>query len=245
GEATPVGRMVTVPIAIEGVPSLEGAPSYRIVGVVSDARTEALTSPPQPEMYGSIWQAEGMSGLGYFAKHLIVRSTGDPRTTGGAIQRALRALEPTVVIEDVKTLETVRSESVASQSLLAALIFAFAIVACALTMGGLYGMLSLSTASRRRELAIRTAVGADRSAVLRLVLRDALLVVATGISIGLVSSLALGRVLDALLFGVAPVDPITFVGMGAVLCVVTVLACWAPTRRALAADLVGGLRSSN
>ena len=88
----------------------------------------------------------------------MVRTAGDPGTTAVAVQQALRAVDPTVAVENVMTLDQIRGDSLASRSFAMQLLIGFALVACVLTLGGIYGMLSLSVASRRREIAIRTAV---------------------------------------------------------------------------------------
>jgi putative ABC transport system permease protein len=125
-------------------------PASRVVGVVENARTDDLTQPATPESYLSLWQA------GAFSKHLIIRTAADPRAMIGPIQQVLRA------VENMMTLDQIRGDSLASRSFFMQLLIGFALVASVLTLGGIYGVLSLSVVSRRREIAIRTAVGASR-----------------------------------------------------------------------------------
>lgn len=211
-------------------------PRLEIVGVVSDSRTDDLTEPAQPEIYLSLWQA------GAYSKHLVLRTARDPEAMAGEVQRVLREVEPTVAVEDIRTLDQIRSESVASRSFAMQLLVAFAIVACVLTLGGIYGLLSLSVASRRREIAIRTAVGAGRRNVLQLVMREGMAVIGVGIVVGLLAAAALSRVLGAFLFGVRPADPLTLAAMAALFGGVAVLACVLPARRAVKVDPVRALR---
>ena len=209
---------------------------FEIVGVVSDARTDDLTQGAQPEVYLSLWQA------GAFTKHLVVRTAGDPGATAVAVQQALRAVDPTVAVENVMTLDQIRADSLASRSFAMQLLIAFALVACVLTLGGIYGMLSLAVASRRREIAIRTALGAGKNTVLKLVVREGVLVVAVGLAVGLVAAAGLSRVLGAFLFEVESTDPATLIVMGSLFAAVALLACWFPARLAASADPASALR---
>ena len=209
---------------------------FEIVGVVSDSRTDDLTQGAQPEVYLSLWQA------GAFTKHLVVRTAGDPGTTAVDVQQALRAVDPTAAVENVRTLDQIRGDSLASRTFAMQLLIGFALVACVLTLGGIYGMLSLSVASRRREIAIRTALGAGKRRVLELVLREGAAVIAVGVTAGLVAAAGLSRVLGAFLFEVEPTDPATLIVMGSLFAAVALLACWFPARRAAEADPVSALR---
>ena len=211
-------------------------PPYEIVGLVNNSRTDDLTQGAQPEIYLSLWQA------GAFSKHLVVRTTGDPGTTGVEVQQALRAVDPTVAVENVQTLDQIRAASLASRSFAMQLLVGFALVACALTLSGIYGMLSLSVASRRREIAIRTAMGAGKRNVLELVLREGVAVIAVGVTAGLVAAAVLSRVLGVFLFEVEPTDRLTLIAMGSLFATVALLACWVPARRATEVDPVSALR---
>jgi putative ABC transport system permease protein len=158
------------------------------------------------------------------------------------IQRELRSVDPTVSVENIKTLDQIRGESLASRIFAMQLLVGFSIVGCALTLVGIYGVLALSVASRRREIAVRVAVGADRRHVRRLVLGEALRLVAGGVCVGVVAALLLSRVFASFLFGVTPTDGATLVGVGALFGSVALLACWAPMRRASAVDPIEALR---
>ena len=116
-----------------------------------------------PRSIFRFWQASA------FSKHLVVRTAGDPRSVMAAVQRELHAVEPTAAVENVKTLEQIRSDSLASRTFAMQLLVGFALVGSVLTLVGIYGVLSLSVASRRREIAIRAAVGAERRDIRNLV----------------------------------------------------------------------------
>jgi len=160
----------------------------------------------------------------------------DPGAAAVSIQQALQEVSPTVAVENVMTLDQIRAESMAARSFAMQLLLGFAVVACALTLAGIYGVLSLSVGARRREIAIRTAVGAERRDVVGLVFREGARVIAVGVVIGVVASAALSRVLGVFLFGVEPTDPLTLAAVGALFTAVALLACFLPARRAAEAD---------
>jgi len=207
-----------------------------IIGVVTNGRTDDLTATAEPEIYLSLWQA------GPFSKHLVIQTAADPRLLMAAVQRELRAVDPTVAVENVKTLEQIRSDSLASRTFAMQLLVGFSIVGSALTLVGIYGVLSLSVASRRREIAIRTAVGAERRDIRNLVFAEGFQLIAGGLVSGVVAALILSRVLRSFLFEVQPNDPATLIGMGLLFAGVALLACWVPTRRAARVNPLEALR---
>ena len=211
-------------------------PGGEIVGVVANARTDDLTQATQPEIYLCFWQASA------FSKDLVVRTAGDPRAVMANVQRELHAVDPTAAVENVKTFDQIRDDSLASRIFAMNLLVGFSVVGGVLTLVGLYGILSLSVTSRRRELAIRTAVGAEQRHIHRLVFGEGFRLIAGGVATGLAIALLLSRVLTTFLFGVAPTDPLTLITVGAVFALVAMLACWAPTRRAGKVDPLEALR---
>ena len=210
-------------------------PAMEIVGVVENGRTDDLTRLPEPEVYLPLWQAQA------FSKSLVVRTTADPRSVTTAIQRELRSVDPTVAIENVKTLDQIRSDSLASRTFAMQLLVGFSLVGSVLTLVGIYGVLALSVASRRREIAIRAAVGAGQGHIRNLVFAEGLRLVAGGVAVGTVAALLLSRILQSFLFGVGATDPLTFVTVGLVFAAVALLACWVPVRRAVAVDPIEAL----
>ena len=211
-------------------------PPNQIIGVIANTRTGDLTQPPEPEIYAALWQ------FGAFSKHLVVRTKADPRTLVGAIQRELRKVDSTVAIENAKTLEQIRSDSLASRSFAMDLLIGFSLVGSVLTLVGIYGVLSLSVASRKRELAIRTAVGAQPNDLRHLVLAEGLRLIAAGVGLGIAIALGLVGALRSFLFGLQPTDPANLVSVGLLFFAVALLACWVPTQRAAKANPLGALR---
>jgi putative ABC transport system permease protein len=211
-------------------------PPIEIVGVVANGRTGDLTQAPTPEIYLSLWQANA------FSKTLVVRSKADPGAIRSAVERELRSVDPSVSVENVKTLEQIRDESLASRDFAMQLLVGFSAIGSILTLVGIYGLLSLSVASRRREIAIRAAVGASREDIRTLVLGEGLRLIAGGVIAGFAAAFLLARVLRAFLYGVEATDPAALVGAAVAFAGVALLACWAPTRRAGKVDPAEALR---
>jgi putative ABC transport system permease protein len=208
-----------------------------IVGILVNTLTDALTDAAEPELYFSFWQS------GAFSKHLVLRTHADPRSIAAVVQKELRAIDSTVSVENVKTLEEIRGDSVASRTFAMNLLVAFALVACLLATVGIYGVLSLAVGSRQTEIAIRMAVGAQRGDVLRLILGDGVRLASVGVGIGLVVALALAAGLKTYLFGIGPTDPLTLAAMVIVVMAITLVTCWIPARRATRVDPLAALRN--
>ena len=211
-------------------------PGTEIVGEIANGRTDDLTQEASPEIYLSLWQASA------FSKHLVVRTTADPRAAVLAVEHELRSVDPTAAIENVKTLEQIRDESLASRTFAMHLLTGFSVVGSALTLVGIYGMLSLSVVSRRRELAIRSAVGAQQRDIRKLIFGEGFRLIAGGVLMGTVLAIVLSRVLRSFLFEVQPSDPATLIVVGALFLGVGLLACWMPVRRAGKVDPLEALR---
>jgi len=211
-------------------------PATEIVGVAGNARTGDLTQAPKPEVYLSLWQASA------FSKDLVVRTSADPRGVVAAVTRELRGVDPTVAVEKVKTLEEIRSDSIASRIFASRLLVGFSVIGTLLTVVGVYGVLALSVASRRREIAIRSAIGAHRSDIRNLVVGEGFRLVAGGIVAGVVGALGMARMLQWFLYEVGPTDPLTIATAGLLFVGVTLIACWVPSRRATAVHPLEALR---
>ena len=158
------------------------------------------------------------------------------------VRDALRAIQPTVAVERVTTMAEIRRQSTAAQTFALRLLAGFAVVATLLAAVGLYGVLSLSVGARTKELAVRQAIGARRHQVIGLVLSEGARLVAVGVACGIAGALLVGRLLDALLFGVAASDPVSLVTAALGFAGVAALACLVPAWRAGTADMLAALR---
>jgi putative ABC transport system permease protein len=225
---TPVGRKFW----LDG----RDKPGTDIVGEIANSRSDDLTLEPSPEVYLPLWQAHA------FSKHLVVRTAADPRAVVLAVERELHNADPTAAIENVKTLEQIRDESLASRTFAMQLLVGFAVVGSVLTLVGIYGVLFLSVTSRRRELAIRSAVGAQQKDIRKLIFGEGFRLIAAGVVAGVALAMVLSRVLRSFLFEVEPGDPATLVAVGLLFVGVALLACWVPVRRAEKVNPVEALR---
>jgi putative ABC transport system permease protein len=207
-----------------------------IVGIVQDTRTEALAERPEPEMYQPLWQAQA------FSKHMVIRTAGDPLAIAALIQRELRGVDPTSSVEKVTTMAEIRKESMAATTFAMRLLTGFAGVATLLAVVGLYGVLSLSVGSRTKELAVRKAIGAQSRQIVGLVIGEGSRLIAIGLVLGIVAALMVGRLLESLLFDVAPADPLTLTFAAIAFALVALLACLIPARRAGRVELMEALR---
>ena len=158
------------------------------------------------------------------------------------VQRELRAVDPTAAIENPRTLDQIRDDSLASRTFAMQLLVGFAVVGSMLTLVGIYGVLALSVASRRRELGIRLAVGAQQKDIRSLIFGEGFRLIASGVFVGVVLAIVLSRVLKTFLFEVQPSDPMTLIVVGALFAAVALLACWVPVRRAAEIDPLEALR---
>jgi putative ABC transport system permease protein len=208
-----------------------------VIGVVKDVRNEALAQSAQPEVYFSYWQ------LPAFTKDLITKTASDPRSLVSAVQRELHAVDPRVAIDHIKTLDQIRAESVAPQTFAMRLLTGFAVAGAALALVGIYSVLSLTVASRHREIAIRMAIGAGRRDIVWLILSEGLKLILIGLVIGSGAALGISRVLRALLFGIEPTDAATFAGVACLFTIIALLASVIPARRAVGINPITALQN--
>ena len=206
-----------------------------IIGVVGDVR-QRLRLPPEPEIYSPL------ARTGYSAATLVVSSSMPPDGLVGPLRAAIREINPNQTIFDVATMDRVIAASHADVDLFLWLIGGFAGLAFALSIAGVYGVLSYAVAARRKEFGIRLALGADSGRVLRLVLAEGGLLIGGGVVVGIAGALALTRLLQALLYEVTPTDPLTFTAATLTLVGVAMAASLNPARRAMHVDPMTVLR---
>ena len=211
---------------------------YTVVGVVGDVHHEDVTQPVTAAFYHS----EAQFTDSYLVA-LVKASNGDPATLGAGVRQVLRELDPTVPVYQIDTLPAMVEQASAQRLFVMRLLAGFAIVAVLLAAVGLYGVVSYGVSQRTREMGVRVALGAQRRDVMRLVLSGGFVLVAVGLVLGLAAAIAATRFMDALVFGVSPVDPPTFLGAAGVLTIVALAAHWVPVRRALRIDPAQALRA--
>lgn len=206
-----------------------------LVGVVAEVRA-VLQSEPPPMAYYPYWQRVPGN------VDLVVRTSGDPLAVAGAIRAALRNEDSQLPIQPFATMDEVVDSSVAQRRFQMTLVAAFAASALLVASLGIYGVVAYAVARRRNEIGIRMALGAQRSQLLTLVVRQGMMPVVFGLAAGVATALLLGQAIRGLLFGVKPADPLTIAGVAAVLLLVGMLACLVPATRAARTDAIAALR---
>lgn len=230
-EGDPVGRR----IRLGPDPS---APWCVIVGVVGDIREQGLDVPPAPAVYPSHVQNTWWRSL-----TLVVRTPGDPRAAEPLLRQAVRDADPTLALRGVRTLDEVVGTNLDARRFGLGLISCFAGVALVLAAVGIYGVLAFSVTSRSREFGVRLALGATRRSVLMLVLGQGLAWSLLGVSAGIATAGAGGRLLEGMLYGVSPADWPTFLAVTIGLLAVVAVACLVPAARATRVDPIASLRA--
>jgi putative ABC transport system permease protein len=228
GGADPIGQHVLMPWG----DTLRG----RIVGVVGDVHHAALDSLPRTTVYWAMAQFPSSFMT------VVLRANGDPLRAVPSIRETVRRIDPGLPLADLKPMSEYVGDSVARRRFFTTTLGVFAAVALVLAMVGLYGALAFSVSQRTQEIGVRVALGAQRDAVLRMVLREGLRVTLFGLAAGAVTAFAATRVLSTMLFGVGPRDLTTFGVTAVALVLIAVVASYVPARRALAVDPVEALR---
>lgn len=212
--------------------------SYEIVGIVRDARDRGPRDDVPPTAYGTF--AQVATGRGQMT--LLVRTTSDPHAVAGAVRQLVAALDPGTPTFDVETVAERVDAAIAGERLVALLAGAFGALALVLACVGLYGLMAYAVARRGAEFGIRMALGAGAGQVRRLVLGESLALVGAGGLVGLMISAGGARLLERMLFGLQPLDPISFAAAGAILVVTAGLAAYLPAQQASRVDPIVALR---
>jgi len=209
-----------------------------IVGVAADIHRKGLDAEVEPEFYVSYLQRPERR------MNIVMRTDQvDPSQVIKAARAEVKAFDPNQVIWRTQTLEQLLRTSVAPRRFNMMLLGVFASIALVLAAVGLYGVMSYAVSWRTHEIGIRMALGAGRTTVLSLVVREGMKMALLGLAIGLITALLLSRLLRGLLYGISPTDPLTFAGVSMILVFVSVLACLIPARRATRVDPIVALRS--
>ena len=228
-------------VRLGGPPEGEGEEWSRIVGVVDDVHEIALHEDPPEMAYYPLPGVIGGEGVPAMMRYLV--RAPNAAALSGAAREAVRGLDPTLPIAGLETLETRVGRARGERAFVMVLLAVAAGLALLLGSVGLYGVVSYMVAQRRREIAIRMAVGAQVADVQRLVLTEAGVLAVVGVALGVGSAVVLTRRIQALLFETSPLDPVVFVAVSMLLIGVCLLASWLPARRAARLDPVTALRA--
>ena len=213
-------------------------PWWTVVGVTGDVRHVGLDTLPDLQMYVPHQQWPYPDGLMVF----VIRTGGAPAAISSAAQQAIHSIDATQPISRIMPLQNYVGLSVQGRRFALILIGAFAAIALALSVVGIYGVTAYSVAQRTREIGIRVALGAQRGELRGLLLRQGMLLVGCGVVAGVLASFALTRFLASMLFDVQPTDPLTFASVVVLLVAVSAAACFIPVRRAMRIDPMVALR---
>jgi putative ABC transport system permease protein len=232
----PMGQRVHI-AQLEQFPDKLNDPWFEIIGVVADVKNNGLQDPVQPEM----WVPYTMTGSA--SRGLLVRTGPEPLTMMNAIRQEIWATDSNVALTFTGTLESfIASFSYAGPRFGFLLMTVFGAIGLVLVTIGVYSVLAYTTARRTHEIGIRMALGAEKRDVLSLVIRMGVGLVGAGIILGIIASLAVGRVIATQLWGVSAYDSITLSSVAALLLLTGIIACWVPARRASRVDPLIALR---
>jgi ABC-type antimicrobial peptide transport system permease subunit len=216
---------------------------WQIVGIVNNVRQFGLDLEAQPQFFVDLrqWTRDGLvfpAGAYYVAK-----TSGDALSIVPAVRGLVRQLDEEAVVFYVAPMEQVVSSTISRPRLYAVLLGVFAAIGVGLAVIGIYGVMAYAVAQRTREIGVRMALGAARGQVVGLVVRQSALLTVAGLAIGLAGAAMLSRYLEGLLFGVPPLDPVTFTAAAVIFALVALAAAYGPTRRATRVNPLVALRS--
>jgi putative ABC transport system permease protein len=227
GAADPIGKQVVFP---------DVNVTATVVGVVGDARHYSLDEDQQPQAYVSYAQNPGI-----FAT-LVARTAGDPMSLSSAVREAVWSVDSEQPVWKIRSVESLIESDLAIAKQIMATMTIFGLVALTLAALGIYGVMSYSVSQRTQEIGVRMALGARARDVVRLMVGGGLSLVLIGVGVGLAAALGLSRLIEGLLFGVSPADPLTFAAVCVVLVGVAFLAAYVPARRAARVEPTEALR---
>jgi predicted permease len=240
----PIGRRIHIgPPPFLNIPpgaNISDSADVTIIGVIGDFRNSGLALPPEPQII-VLYSQHPLVNYGF--KEIVIRTASDPHLLVPEITRQLHAMDLDMPFAQVRTIDEIVEQETGSQRFTTLLLGLFAAAGLVLAAVGTYGVVSFLVAQRKSELALRVAVGASVQNVLWLVLKQGLRMAAVGASAGLVGVWATQKLMNKLLFGISPVDPLTFAGSAVFLVAVVMVACWAPAWRAARTDPCTALRA--
>jgi predicted permease len=212
------------------------APWITVVGLIANARTQSLAREDVPQIYLDLYQTG--------AKRLAILLRGHlrPAAIADEVREQVQSLDPTLPVSGAQTLNETVSASLAQRRFSMEMVGLFALTALLLAGLGIYGVISYLVSERTQEIGIRLALGASRSNILRIVLRQGLGLAIVGAAVGLVCALVVSHLMASLLYGIRPTDPLTFAGVAFLFIGVAGLACYLPARRAMKVDPMVALR---
>ena len=217
---------------------------WQIVGVIADVRQFGLAIDPQPQFFVDMRQWTDVDALVFPAgAYYAARTSMDPQSIIPSVRSIVQQLDPQATLFYVAPMEQLIASTISRPRLYAVLLGIFSMVGLGLAVIGIYGVMAYSVAQRTREIGIRVALGARRAQVIALVVKQSAMLTVIGIVVGLSGAAMLSRYLEGLLFGVTPLDPVTFAAAAVIFTLVALVAAFGPTRRATGVDPLVALRA--
>ena len=201
-----------------------------IVGVVRDTKDGGLDATPVRAVYTPFQQGIFPTGS------LVIRTEVDPNGLANAAREVVRSVDPQQPVEKLMALDAIRDESIGPRRINAMLIGSFSLLALVIAAIGIAAVLAFSVSARTNEIGIRMSLGANSGMIQRMVLSEGGVLLVAGLVLGVVGAILTTRLIQGLLFGVAPDDPVTVIGVSALMGSIGVAACWIPARRAAKID---------
>ncbi len=230
GDKDPIGRNI-------GVPGLNGTTWSKVVGVVGDVRNDTIEREPSPEIFLSYTQS-----ISPLSVTFVVRTSLSPLSLPDEVRKAVREIDKDQAVTSIQTLDEAIAASTVMERFRMVLLSFFALIAFALAIVGIFGVMSYSVGQRTQEMAVRIAMGAQRSSVIGLVVREGMSIAALGLAAGVLGAVGLTRFLSSFLYDVKPVDSATFLAALLLLTGTSLIACYIPARRASSIHPVQALR---
>ena len=233
----PIGRRLRPNLA--GTLGASGGQWHTVIGIAKDVKQRGVDQPTGTELYVFLDQHR----IAPSTMNVVARTTLPPAALAGTLERLVRDVDPGVPVVRLRDMDSVFSESIQRPTLLAELLAGFAVLALLLAAVGTYGVLSYMVTERRREIGIRMALGAARSAVLGLVMKEGLRLTVAGVLVGVAGAFGVSRLIESLLFGVRPTDAVTIAAVVMTITGVAVIASGLPAWRASRLDPIAVLRA--
>ena len=233
----PIDQRFCVPCEKYGDPA-----QRRVVGVVNETKQRSLDESPPPTVFIPLEQvSEELKGT-LRQPSFVLRTTGDPLSLSAAVRNEMRQLDPGLPVRNLRSMDELVSRSIAPQRFNLSLLSLFSGLGLLLAAIGIYGVMAYSVSQRTHEIGLRMALGAQVADVLKLVLRQGMVLALFGVGLGLLVSIALTRLMKSLLFGVSATDPLILAGVALLMTFIALLACYLPARRAARVDPLVALR---
>jgi putative ABC transport system permease protein len=213
-------------------------PWFTVVGITADVKQQGARAEPRLQIFVPYWQVPSQAG----GMNLVLKTAVPAETLTQPLRRTILALDPDLPVAAMTTMESVVDESLSESRFLALLVGVFAGLATLVAVIGVYGLMSYAVTSRRAEIGVRVALGAERRAIFGLVMTEGVRLALVGVGIGVAASVLLAPLLDTLLFGVRPADPLTIATMAAAFVAIAMLAAAVPARRATQVNPIVALR---